>query len=334
MPLHCPPLHLLLTGPGRIGAGLEPRLRADGHTVRILTRADYGDFADPAFDPHPTVDALPADPAPDAILHLAGLFQIGPAADPDRLLRANAHGPIALAEALHARFPHAQHILFLDAREVFTPVSRRLNEWSTWQLRNLAAIVRLYRGRTDDYARLLADYRAAIGVADDPFPQAKAAAEAALAKTRADAAADLAKQKGKAKREAKATWERREAEAKARVEAATQACWLTERFGEEGAYRDVPGLCKAATRAEIAAKNHSLTPGVYVGVPETPPEEEGRFAERMAAIHAELAELSAKAEGLMAAIQRNAREWAAPAARADAEPASPPYADRPAGETH
>ena len=116
MPLHCPPLHLLLTGPGRIGAGLEPRLRADGHTVRTLTRADYGDFADPAFDPHPTVDALPADPAPDAILHLAGLFQIGSAADPDRLLRANTLGPIALAEALHARFPHAQHILFLDAR--------------------------------------------------------------------------------------------------------------------------------------------------------------------------------------------------------------------------
>ena len=88
MPSHLPPLHLILTGPGRIGAGLEPLLRADGHTVRILTRADYGDFADPAFDPHPTVDTLPADPAPDAILHLAGLFQIGPAADPDRLLRA------------------------------------------------------------------------------------------------------------------------------------------------------------------------------------------------------------------------------------------------------
>ena len=121
MPSHLPPLHLILTGPGRIGAGLEPLLRADGHTVRILTRADYGDFADPAFDPHPTVDTLPADPAPDAILHLAGLFQIGPAADPDRLLRANAHGPIALAEALHARFPHAQHILFLDARVAHDP---------------------------------------------------------------------------------------------------------------------------------------------------------------------------------------------------------------------
>lgn len=181
---------------------------------------------------------------------------------------------------------------------------------------------------------MLADYRAALGIdATVPFAQAKDEAEAALAKTRADAEAALAALKNKrGNREAKAAWARREAEAKARVEAATQACWLTERFGEEGAYRDVPGLCKAATRAEIAAKNHSLTPGVYVGVPETPPEEEGLFAERMAAIHAELAELSAKAEGLMAAIQRNAREWVAPAARTDADPTPPPHADRPEGE--
>ena len=66
MPSHLPPLHLILTGPGRIGAGLAPLLRADGHTLRILTRADYGDFADPAFDPRTAVDALPEAPAPEA----------------------------------------------------------------------------------------------------------------------------------------------------------------------------------------------------------------------------------------------------------------------------
>ncbi len=199
-------------------------------------------------------------------------------------------------------------VLFLDAREVYTPVSRRINEWSAWQLRNLAAIVRLYRGRTDDYAKLLADYRAAIGIdATVPFAQAKADAEAALAKTRADAEADLATRKGKEKREAKEAWARREEEAKARLEAATQALWLTEKFGEGvGAYRDIPGLCKAATRAEIAAKNHSFTPGVYVGVPETPPEDEAVFAERMAALHTELATLSTQAEGLMKTILSNA----------------------------
>ena len=107
--------------------------------------------------------------------------------------------------------------------------------------------------------------------------------------------------------EAKAFWARREAEAKAKAEAATQALWLTEKFGEgEGAYRDIPGLCKAASRAEIVAKNHSFTPGVYVGIPEAPPEDEAVFAQRMAEIHAELATLSAKAEGLMATILKNA----------------------------
>ncbi len=116
MPSPTHSLHLLLLGPGRIGAALEPLLRQDGHTVRILTRADYGDFAAPTFDPLPAIAALPDHPAPDAILHLAGLFQIGPAADPTCLHRANADGPIALAEALHDRFPGAQHILFLDAR--------------------------------------------------------------------------------------------------------------------------------------------------------------------------------------------------------------------------
>lgn len=199
-------------------------------------------------------------------------------------------------------------VLFLDAREVYTPVSRRINEWSPWQLRNLAAIVRLYRGDTDNYARLLADYRAAIGIDEPvPFAQAKADAEAALAQTRAAAEADLATRKGKEKREAKETWAHREDEAKARLEAATQALWLTEKFGENtGAYRDIPGLCKAATRAEIVAKNHSFTPGVYVGVPETPPEDEAVFAERMAAIHTELATLSTQAEGLMKTILSNA----------------------------
>ena len=199
-------------------------------------------------------------------------------------------------------------VLFLDAREVYTPVSRRINEWSPWQLRNLAAIVRLYRGDTDNYARLLADYRAAIGIDETvPFAQAKADAEAALAQTRAAAEADLATRKGKEKREAKETWAHREDEAKARLEAATQALWLTEKFGErEGAYRDIPGLCKAAARAEIAAKNHSFTPGVYVGVSETPPEDEAVFAERMTAIHTELSTLSTQAEGLMKTILSNA----------------------------
>ena len=48
------------------------------------------------------------------------------------------------------------------------------------------------------------------------------------------------------------------------VKHGTQA-QLDERF-PDGKYQDVMGLCKAATRAEIAEQGYSLNPGRYVGV--------------------------------------------------------------------
>lgn len=47
--------------------------------------------------------------------------------------------------------------------------------------------------------------------------------------------------------------------------AAKEAVWLYEKFGD-GEYRDVLGLCKAASLADIEEKGFSLTPGAYVGV--------------------------------------------------------------------
>ncbi len=44
-----------------------------------------------------------------------------------------------------------------------------------------------------------------------------------------------------------------------------QLHWLLHRF-PDGVFADVPGLCKAVSRAEIAAADWSLTPGRYVGV--------------------------------------------------------------------
>ena len=39
-------------------------------------------------------------------------------------------------------------------------------------------------------------------------------------------------------------------------------------YPADGAYRDVPGLCKVATLTEIEAQGWSLNPGRYVGVTE------------------------------------------------------------------
>ena len=82
--------------------------------------------------------------------------------------------------------------------------------------------------------------------------------------------------------------------------------WLYEKFGE-GAYQDIPGLCKMASRAEIAEKNYSLTPGAYVGVAAV--EDDGvDFAQRMGEIHRELLKLQAESNELMQTISNNMKE--------------------------
>ena len=52
--------------------------------------------------------------------------------------------------------------LFIDARNYYTVVDRTLNEWTDWQIKNLTAIVWLYRGETEKYAALLNEYRDAL----------------------------------------------------------------------------------------------------------------------------------------------------------------------------
>lgn len=80
--------------------------------------------------------------------------------------------------------------------------------------------------------------------------------------------------------------------------------WLTEKFGVEGTYQDIPGLCKSASLADIEEKGWSLTPGAYVGV--APAEDDGvDFAQRMGEIHRELLDLQRESNELMETISRN-----------------------------
>lgn len=83
-----------------------------------------------------------------------------------------------------------------------------------------------------------------------------------------------------------------------------QATWLLERF-PNGYYEDVAGLCRIATREEIAANDYSLTPGRYVGVAAADAQHGDDFKTEMAALHDELATLNAQAAELAARIQKN-----------------------------
>ncbi len=222
------------------------------------------------------------------------------------------------------RLENKNRVLFIDARNYYTVVDRTLNEWSEWQLKNLQAIVHLYRGEQDKYKSLINEYWNALSEhaekhdsyswqdRDMTFEKALGvlnSEEAMYKKYIKDQQDTLKKTKGKKEKdELKAVITSNEAELAVTLEAkdmVNEAIWLTSKFGLEGEYQDVLGLCKIATIQEIEEKNYSLTPGAYVGVAEV--EDDGvDFHERMNEIHTELASLNKEANLLMSEIMK---EW-------------------------
>lgn len=214
------------------------------------------------------------------------------------------------------------HVLFIDARNYYTVVDRTLNEWSEWQLKNLNAIVWLYRGEVDKYVALLnkytdqvAEFMNTVEYTED-IPDGYRVergfsvnldllqAQLVLIRKKAKAAMDAAAKRDK--KAVEAEWNERIAVVENTIAILKEAVWLYEKFGE-GEYQDIPGLCKMASRAEIAEKNYSLTPGAYVGV--TAVEDDGvDFAQRMGEIHRELLTLQAESNELMQTISRNMKE--------------------------
>ena len=220
------------------------------------------------------------------------------------------------------RLENKNRVLFIDARNYYTVVDRTLNEWSEWQLKNLQAIVHLYRGEQDKYKILIREYWNALSEhaerhdnaswhdPDMTFDKALGvlnSEEAMYKEYIKDQQDTLKKTKGKKdKDELKAIIAANEAELAYTLETkdmVNEAIWLTSKFGLDGEYQDVLGLCKIATTDEISEKNYSLTPGAYVGVAEV--EDDGvDFHERMSEIHAELAILNAEANVLMSEIMK------------------------------
>ena len=217
-------------------------------------------------------------------------------------------------------------VLFIDARNYYTVVDRTLNEWTEWQLRNLQAIVHLYRGETEKYKTLIKEYLSVISKHAEKHDSAawhdnEMTFEKALSILESEEIsykqiikkqqAVLKQTKGrKEKEEIKSIIAANEEELAFTLEtktAVTETLWLTSKFGYEGEYKDVLGLCKIATIQEIEEKNYSLTPGAYVGVAEA--EDDGvDFHERMTEIHTELKRLNDEANVLLDEILKNWEE--------------------------
>ena len=196
-------------------------------------------------------------------------------------------------------------VLFIDARNYYTVVDRTLNEWSEWQLKNLNAIVWLYRGEVDKYQNLLSQYRQELGK-QLSFPERAEQLETDLQNARAEAREAAAQAARKDKKRIESEYQDTIQALEQKLTVAKEALWLTEKFGD-GVYQDIPGLCKAATLEEIEQKGFSLTPGAYVGV--APAEDDGvDFHARMTEIHKELLSLQEESNRLMETISKNWEE--------------------------
>lgn len=206
-------------------------------------------------------------------------------------------------------------VLFIDARNYFTELDRNLNEWSEWQLKNLNAIVWLYRGEGEKYIALLNEYRHTLG-RDKSFTEHIENLSEQVKAIEAEgkqAVADAGRGKGK---KVQQEYDEKVDAIKETLTIAQEAQWLYEKFGD-GVYVDIPGLCKIAyitneakgdnDGVSIEDKSWSLTPGAYVGV--APVEDDGvNFEERMAEIHAELLALQQKSNVLIETISKNMKE--------------------------
>ena len=196
-------------------------------------------------------------------------------------------------------------VLFIDARNYYTVVDRTLNEWSEWQLKNLNAIVWLYRGEIEKYQQLIAEYKNVLGEAVS-FEESLHLLKEELKDLQKRAKTEVEAAGRNDKKRVQASYDELIAAKNEEITVAKEAVWLYEKFGE-GVYADVLGLCKAATIAEIEEKVWSLTPGAYVGV--APVEDDGvNFEERMAEIHRELLSLQAESNDLMDIISQNMKE--------------------------
>ncbi len=214
-------------------------------------------------------------------------------------------------------------ILFIDARNYYTVVDKTLNEWNEWQMRNLNAIVWLYRGETERYKELIDAYSVWLGdflerynnALLHPTEQTHVAYRDDIART-LDAYKSILKEhqtslkatrKKKEKDDIKeliAIVEGQVAEITEALDVANQLVWLTDKFGDEGTYRDIPGLCRIASLEDVEAKQFSLTPGAYTGAEEV--KDDGvDFTARMKEIHAELEQLQKQSTEIFATIKQN-----------------------------
>lgn len=210
-------------------------------------------------------------------------------------------------------------ILFIDARNYYTAEETTLNVWSEWQIKNLNAIVWLYRGDVKKYKELIDEYNNAINnriknlndgcleeICDNEFSKGVKNIDNYLLKIKEQSKKGIEKTEKIRLKIVKKEWEEKIEYVEELLQIVREANWLYGKFGE-GNYNDIPGICKISSINEVEEKDWSLTPGAYVGV--EPIEDDGvEFGQRINEIRKELLELQEENNELVKRISSGIEE--------------------------
>jgi len=178
-----------------------------------------------------------------------------------------------------AKTPRADTVLFIDARHIYRQIDRAHRDWTDAQISFMANLVRLYRGEAPDFTLGGEEAKAKL---EELFGVGRLVPQAPS--SQADGLASSMEQ-------SKSFGQSRRAE--------DSPPYL---------YRDIAGLCKAATLAEIEAQGWSLNPGRYVGVAPGETVSDEDFKTQLGTWNEELETLNAQARDLEQAIALNMAE--------------------------
>jgi type I restriction enzyme M protein len=178
--------------------------------------------------------------------------------------------------------------LFVDAREIFRPISRKQVEFTEDQIIYISSITKLWRGEN------------AIKETKDQLRALQEKYEKEIEELNSLLNSNLRNKEIKKKIEERV----KELEELLKINLEIQKLW-EENFGK--GYKNIPGLCYSATIEEIRKNGYVLTPGRYVGVPQ-PPDDGVPFEEKMKKLTAELKKYFEESRELEKKIEENLKK--------------------------
>lgn len=197
-----------------------------------------------------------------------------------------------------------KRVLFINARNTYHQIDRAHREFTDEHIANLVCIRHLYQGNEAQWHLLMTHYDMQISeltmkyedVARNNNLVNNDAEDFLIRNPSKNLTQDLKKRLAASNAELE--------EAKAKLDyMVSMRQWLIDNF-PHGKYRDVIGLCKAATIEEIREQDYSLNPGRYVGV-SFEIEDKNDFQAAMNSLKNELIDLNQQSSELMNQILYN-----------------------------